>query len=82
MRNAVNVVEPRDVQPGGALHGDAFATGSLVVLGDREDQVAELTEARIGAIRLVLAVVEVDRPSPQRDRGGRSALRPDDPRSA
>ena len=62
-----------------ALHLDPLPAGALVVLGYREDQVAELPEARIGAERGGLAVVEVDRPAPERDRRRRSALGPDDP---
>ena len=50
------------------------------VLGDREDQVAELAEARIGAVSSRPGwPVEVDRPAAERDGRRRPALGPDDP---
>ena len=70
-------VEPGDVEPVRALHRHPFATGPLVVLGDGEDQVAELAEARVGAVGGSLAVVEGDRPATERDRRRGAALRPD-----
>ena len=70
-------VEPGDVEAVRALHRDPFATGPLVVLGDGQDQVAELAEARVGAVGGLLAVVEVDRPATEGDRRRGAALRPD-----
>ena len=35
----------RDVEPGRPLHRDPLAAGALVLLGHRQDQVAELAEA-------------------------------------
>ena len=74
--------EPADVEPFAALHRDAFAPGPFVVLGHREDQVAELAEARIRPVGRLLAAVERDGPAAERDRGRRAALRPDDARRA
>ncbi len=75
-------IEPADVEPLGALHRDALATGALIGLGDREDQVAELAESGVGAVRRGLAAVEVDRPTAQGDGRGRAALGADDARRA
>ena len=74
--------QPADVEALGLLHRDALAAGPLVVLGDREDQVAQLAEAGVGADRLGLAAVEVDRPAAERDGRRRPALGPDDPGGA
>ena len=74
--------KPADVQPLAPLHRDAFAAGTLIVVGHREDQVAELAEARIRPVLRLLAAVELDGPTAERDRGRRAALRPDDARRA
>jgi membrane protease YdiL (CAAX protease family) len=74
--------EPRHVEAGAALHLDPLAPGALVVVRDREDQVAELAEPRIGSERVPLRAVEVDRPPSERDGLGRPALRAHDARGA
>ena len=74
--------KPADVEPLAPLHRDALAPGPFVVVGHREDQVAELAEARIRPIGRLLAAVERDGPAAERDRGRRAALRPDDARRA
>ena len=66
------------VRPAVVLHRDALATESLVLLGRREDEVAELAEARVGAVGGRLTAVEVDRPATERHRRRRAALGPDD----
>jgi len=43
-------VQPFDVEPLRALHLDTLATGPLVVLRDREEQVAEASKAGVGAV--------------------------------
>ena len=70
--------QPADVEPLAPLHRDAFAPGPFVVVGDREDQVAELAEAGIRPVGRLLAAIERDGPLAERDRRRRAALCPDD----
>ncbi len=77
-RRGLRGIEPGHVEPGRLLHRDALAPGPLVVLGHGQDQVAVAAEPGIRAVGGLLAVVEVDRPAPERDRGRRAALRPHD----
>ena len=74
--------QPADGEALAPLHRDPLAAGPLVVLGDGEDEVAELAEAGVGPDRRLLAVVEVDRPAAERDGRRRPALGPDDARRA
>ena len=48
--------QPADVEALAALHLDPLAAGPLVIVGDGEDQVAELAKAGIRADRRLLAV--------------------------
>ncbi len=77
-RRGLGGVEPGDIEPRRLLHADPLTTGPLVVLGHRQDQVAELAEAGIGAVRGRLAAIEVDRPATERHRRRCPALGPDD----
>ena len=50
MRAAASAArQPADVEACRLLHRDPLAAGPLVLVGDREDQVAELAEAAVGA---------------------------------
>ena len=65
-------------EPGRVLHLDACGRLLLLRVVRREDQVAELAEAAVGPVALLLRPVEVDRPHPEGDGLRRSPLRPDD----
>ena len=82
LRRRLGGCQPADVQPLRTLHGDPLAAEALVVLGHREDQVAELAKPAVGPDLGGLATIEVDRPAAERDGRRRSALRPDDARGA
>ena len=71
--------EPADVgEAGRVLHRDPLVSEALVLVGGGEDEVAEFPEPGIRAVGRGLAAIEVDRPAAERDRGGGTALRPDD----
>ena len=78
-RGGFGGVEPPDVEPFGSLHRHTFATGPLVLLGHREDEVPELAKPEIRPVCACLATIEVDRPATEGDGRRRAALRPDDP---
>ncbi len=78
-RRRLGRVQPAHIgQAGAVLHRDPLPAQPLVRFCDRQDQIALLAKAGIGAIFRCLPAIEVDRPASERDRRRRAALRPYD----